>query len=156
MRARSAHRSRPHARWIDAFCDELAAHPRAAHAASHLGGVYRFVVHSDDHPPMPLEVAITRLAKTIDREVRLPRGDAVLVVAVTLLIGNAAIWVDRSLADRDEFVETASDELDDLESRQELAEQIVFALMGNQPLVYQIAGPTAEQAVTRREIVIVR
>ena len=34
----------PSTEWIDAFCDELAQHPRAAHAADHLGGVYRFVV----------------------------------------------------------------------------------------------------------------
>lgn len=37
--------------WIDAFCDELAAHPRAAHAAVSLGGVYRFVV--DPAGPLP-------------------------------------------------------------------------------------------------------
>jgi hypothetical protein len=73
----------------------------------------------------------------------------VVAAAALVLIGNAAIWVDRSLADRDEFVETAADELAQLESRQQLAEQIVFALMGNQPLVYQLAGPVAEQAVTR-------
>lgn len=34
----------PSVEWIDAFCTELAAHPRAAHAASHVGGIYRFVV----------------------------------------------------------------------------------------------------------------
>lgn len=34
----------PSSEWIDAFCDELAAHPRAASAATHLGGVYHFVV----------------------------------------------------------------------------------------------------------------
>lgn len=34
----------PSAEWIDAFCDQLAGHPRAAHAARFLGGVYRFVV----------------------------------------------------------------------------------------------------------------
>lgn len=34
----------PSSAWIDAFCDELAAHPRAADAATSLGGIYRFVV----------------------------------------------------------------------------------------------------------------
>jgi hypothetical protein len=34
----------PSAEWIDAFCEELAAHPRAAHAAASLGGVYRFII----------------------------------------------------------------------------------------------------------------
>lgn len=34
----------PSTAWIDAFCVELAAHPRAAHAAAHLGGVYRFII----------------------------------------------------------------------------------------------------------------
>jgi len=34
----------PSAQWIDAFCEQLEAHPRAADAAASLGGVYRFVV----------------------------------------------------------------------------------------------------------------
>jgi hypothetical protein len=34
----------PSSEWIDAFCVELSAHPRAAAAASKLAGVYRFVV----------------------------------------------------------------------------------------------------------------
>lgn len=34
----------PSSEWIDAFCVELAGHPRAAAAAGNLGGVYRFVV----------------------------------------------------------------------------------------------------------------
>ena len=34
----------PSSAWIDAFCRELAAHPRAAEAAATLGGVYRFVI----------------------------------------------------------------------------------------------------------------
>jgi hypothetical protein len=34
----------PSSEWIDAFCRELATHPRAAHAAATLGGVYRFVI----------------------------------------------------------------------------------------------------------------
>ncbi|MBW3605923.1 MAG: SCP2 sterol-binding domain-containing protein [Actinobacteria bacterium] len=34
----------PSSEWIDAFCAELAGHPRAAQAATNLGGVYRFVV----------------------------------------------------------------------------------------------------------------
>ena len=34
----------PSSEWIDAFCDRVTAHPRAASAAANLGGVYRFVV----------------------------------------------------------------------------------------------------------------
>lgn len=34
----------PSTEWMDAFCAELAAHPRAADAATRLRGVYRFVV----------------------------------------------------------------------------------------------------------------
>lgn len=34
----------PSSEWIDAFCEELASHPRAPAAAASLGGVYRFVV----------------------------------------------------------------------------------------------------------------
>jgi len=34
----------PSAEWIDAFCERLASHPRAAHAATSLGGIYHFVV----------------------------------------------------------------------------------------------------------------
>lgn len=34
----------PSAQWIDAFCEQLEAHPRASEAAASLGGVYRFVV----------------------------------------------------------------------------------------------------------------
>jgi hypothetical protein len=41
----------PSAQWIDAFCDGLAAHPRAPHVAAHLGGVYHFVV--DPAGPLP-------------------------------------------------------------------------------------------------------
>ncbi len=73
-----------------------------------------------------------------------------LVVAVALLLlGNSSIWIDRSMADRDAFVETALEELEKEESRAAIAEDIVFALMGNQPLIYQLAGDTAEVAVTR-------
>lgn len=41
----------PSTEWIDAFCDELEAHPRAPHAAANLGGVYRFVI--DPGGPLP-------------------------------------------------------------------------------------------------------
>ena len=34
----------PSTEWMDAFCAELVAHPRAADAATRLSGVYRFVV----------------------------------------------------------------------------------------------------------------
>ena len=34
----------PSTEWMDAFCVELAAHPRAADAGTRLRGVYRFVV----------------------------------------------------------------------------------------------------------------
>jgi hypothetical protein len=34
----------PSTEWIDTFCDVLAAHPKAAHAAASLSGVYRFIV----------------------------------------------------------------------------------------------------------------
>ncbi|CAN5894879.1 hypothetical protein BH23ACT10_BH23ACT10_06800 [soil metagenome] len=34
----------PSSEWIDAFCVELAGHPRAPAAAATLGGVYRFVI----------------------------------------------------------------------------------------------------------------
>ena len=34
----------PSAEWIEDFCRELAVHPRAAHAAATLGGVYRFII----------------------------------------------------------------------------------------------------------------
>lgn len=34
----------PSTEWMDAFCQRLVAHPRAAEAAAHLGGTYRFVV----------------------------------------------------------------------------------------------------------------
>jgi len=34
----------PSTEWMDAFCAELVAHPRAADAATRLRGVYRFVV----------------------------------------------------------------------------------------------------------------
>ena len=73
----------------------------------------------------------------------------VIVAAALLLVGNAAIWVDRSLADSDAFVDTAVEELKREETREAIAEQIVFAIMGNQPLVYQLAGDVAELAVTR-------
>jgi hypothetical protein len=46
-------------------------------------GIHRFVVQSDIHAPVLVEVAITQWVKTIDREVRLPRGDSVLVSDVT-------------------------------------------------------------------------
>lgn len=38
----------PSSEWIDAFCDELTAHPRAAEAAVNLAGIYRFVVDPGD------------------------------------------------------------------------------------------------------------
>jgi hypothetical protein len=34
----------PSVEWIDAFCQNLATHPRAVHVATTLGGVYRFIV----------------------------------------------------------------------------------------------------------------
>ncbi|HYI15356.1 MAG TPA: hypothetical protein VEX37_08195 [Thermomicrobiales bacterium] len=73
----------------------------------------------------------------------------VVIAAVLLLIGNVAIWVNRSLADTDRFVETAAAELKNQETREAIAEQIVFAIMGDQQLVYQLAGDAAERAVTQ-------
>ena len=73
----------------------------------------------------------------------------VAIAAVLLLAGNAAIWVDRSLADRDAFVETAVDELAREEVREEIAGEIVLAIIGNQPLIFQLARGPAELAVTR-------
>jgi hypothetical protein len=37
----------PSSEWMDAYCEELAAHPDAARAADALDGVYRFVVEPD-------------------------------------------------------------------------------------------------------------
>ena len=34
----------PSTEWMDAFCDELVAHPRAEGAATRLHGVYRFII----------------------------------------------------------------------------------------------------------------
>lgn len=73
----------------------------------------------------------------------------VVVAAALVLVGNAAVWVDRSLADRDAFVETAVEELEQEDARAEIAGEIVFALMGNQPLIYQLAREPAERAVNR-------
>ena len=41
----------PSSAWIDAFCQQLAAQPRAGSAARVLGGVYQFVV--DPAGPLP-------------------------------------------------------------------------------------------------------
>jgi hypothetical protein len=37
----------PSEEWMEAFCDEVAAHPGALHTARALDGVYRFVVQAD-------------------------------------------------------------------------------------------------------------
>jgi hypothetical protein len=34
----------PSSEWMDAFCEQLTVHPRAAQAATHLCGVHRFLV----------------------------------------------------------------------------------------------------------------
>ncbi len=73
----------------------------------------------------------------------------VAIAVVLLLIGNAAVWVHRSLADRDAFVETAVNELEREEVREEIAGEIVFAIIGNQPLIFQLARGPAELSVTR-------
>lgn len=73
----------------------------------------------------------------------------VAIAALLLLIGNAAIWVDRSLVDRDAFVETVVEELEREEVRKEIAGDIVFAIMGQQPLLFRLAGDSAELAVTQ-------
>lgn len=74
----------PSTEWIDAFCDELAAHPRAVHAAARLGGIYRFVID----PGGPLterrqyQVALT-VANGAAEVVRVDEVDSVRVTVRT-------------------------------------------------------------------------
>ncbi len=72
----------------------------------------------------------------------------VVIAAVLLLVGNTAIWVLRSIENDDAFVEIALEKIQREEAREAIAEEIVFAIMGNQPLLYQFARQPAEQAVT--------
>lgn len=73
----------------------------------------------------------------------------VVVAAALLLIGNAAIWTNRTINNEDAFVKIARERIDREESREAIAGEIVFAMMGNQPLIYQFAREPAERAVTR-------
>ncbi len=63
----------PSAEWIDAFCDGLAAHPRAPHAATTLGGVYRFVV--DPAGPLPDRHVYAVALAVVDGDVDVTRVD---------------------------------------------------------------------------------
>jgi hypothetical protein len=65
----------PSTEWIDAFCVELASHPRAAHAAASLGGVYRFIV--DPSGPLPDRRQYHVSLSAADGDVQVARvGDA--------------------------------------------------------------------------------
>lgn len=61
----------PSIEWIDAFCDELEAHPRAPHAAANLGGVYRFVI--DPGGPLPERHAYEVSLAVADSRARVSR-----------------------------------------------------------------------------------
>lgn len=63
----------PSVEWIDAFCDMLAAHPRAARAASHLGGVYRFVI--DPGGPLTQRQQYQVLLAAVDGRAQVTRID---------------------------------------------------------------------------------
>jgi hypothetical protein len=72
----------PSTEWIDAFCDELAAHPRAADAAAHLGGVYRFVI--DPGGPLSEQRQYQVSLTTVDGNARVERVDAAEKVRVAV------------------------------------------------------------------------
>jgi hypothetical protein len=72
----------PSTEWIDAFCDELAAHPRAAEAAAHLGGVYRFVV--DPGGPLLEQHQYEVLLSVVDGKAQVERIEAAERVRVAV------------------------------------------------------------------------
>lgn len=72
----------PSTEWIDAFCDELAAHPRAADAAAHLGGVYRFVI--DPGGPLPEQRQYQVSLTIVVGSARVERVDAAEKVRVAV------------------------------------------------------------------------
>lgn len=61
----------PSSEWMDAFCAELAAHPRAADAATRLRGVYRFIVDPSgpltDRHTYEIELAVAGTGVRADR-----------------------------------------------------------------------------------------
>jgi hypothetical protein len=63
----------PSSEWMDAFCAELVAHPRAADAATRLHGVYRFVV--DPGGPLTARHTYEILLAVVDTGVRAVRVD---------------------------------------------------------------------------------
>lgn len=63
----------PSPEWMDAFCAELVAHPRAADAATRLHGVYRFVV--DPGGPLTDRHTYEILLAAVDSAVRADRLD---------------------------------------------------------------------------------
>jgi hypothetical protein len=69
----------PSAEWMDAYCDRLAAQPRAHEVATALDGVYRFVVEPGgpltDHHRYDVEIRPDqgRIAGRLDEPVPRPR-----------------------------------------------------------------------------------
>ena len=63
----------PSTEWMDAFCVELAAHPRAADAGTRLRGVYRFVV--DPGGPLADRHTYEILLAVVDSGLRADRVD---------------------------------------------------------------------------------
>jgi SCP-2 sterol transfer family len=61
----------PSTEWMDAFCAELVAHPRASDAVTRLRGVYRFVV--DPGGPLAARHTYEILLAVVDSAVRADR-----------------------------------------------------------------------------------
>ena len=72
----------PSTEWIDAFCSELAAHPRASAAAASLGGVYRFVV--DPGGPLTQRCEYQVALSVTDGRARVRRADDAATARVTV------------------------------------------------------------------------
>lgn len=68
--------------------------------------------------------------------------------ALLLLIANSAYWANRTIFDTDTFTEIAVTSVTSESSRQAIASEVVDRALGEQPIIKQIAGPTATKLVS--------
>lgn len=70
------------------------------------------------------------------------------LASVLLVIANSAYWANRTIFDTDTFTSIAVGSITSESSRQAIASEVVDRALGEQPIVKQIAGPTATKLVS--------
>lgn len=68
--------------------------------------------------------------------------------SLLLVIANSAYWVNRNIFDTNTFTEIAVTSVTSESSRQAIADEVVDRALQNQPIIKEIAGPTASKLVS--------